>query len=421
MFLFLVISFCYFALPDAFAQRANFDTLQDIKLSEIENIIQKNKVFTVEDLLGVLPQKYLEGYTLLYGSRSLQEASLEYPRAIVTGKTARTIIAFNGHHGQRGYNEIEVIEFNEVKKKFDFAVISFSPNASSKPTIDKNPSTCVACHRSDSRPNWATYGFWAGAYGSQHSAVFGHNPPEEVSGYKKLETKGRYKFLKYQGFIGPEGINRNSFLGKTMSYRNMQRISRIIQESPSIHKYRFTILAALVCISAETDIEYYLPPSTPTHSKDVVWYADDLLQKRLDLKTKKINFFKRFLNGSVFVDRAYLNEITPNRYGNIEFLREATLRYIVEGLAGESMADWSMELEPESYGFSDGGSLGIEQGYPGVSGTYHYGIQAAVFPIWEWIKPEMPRVELPIKPHQLERKINYSAFCHSLKSEIQKQ
>ncbi|MBY0384495.1 hypothetical protein K2X05_04985, partial [bacterium] len=76
--------------------------------------------------MGLVPQEFFQNYVLMYRSRSLQDASYLMPRAIVFGRSAKFIMAFNGHEKQKGYNNLEIIQYREKTQRWEFREITFS-------------------------------------------------------------------------------------------------------------------------------------------------------------------------------------------------------------------------------------------------------------------------------------------------------
>lgn len=69
----------------------------DMTYEDLLEFIQTNDVRTIDELLPELPAYYRSEFTLMHDSSSLQKASLELPRVIMTGPRATLIIAFTDH------------------------------------------------------------------------------------------------------------------------------------------------------------------------------------------------------------------------------------------------------------------------------------------------------------------------------------
>lgn len=131
---------------------------------------------SLEDVLQLVPKEFYDNYVLVYRSRSLQDASPLYPRAVVFGRSAKFIMAFNGHEKQKGYNNLEIIQFREKEFRWEFREITFIDGKT--PVVSEpNPKKCLECHQSpkrvgiDPRPNWEPYNFWPGVYASVDSKI----------------------------------------------------------------------------------------------------------------------------------------------------------------------------------------------------------------------------------------------------------
>jgi hypothetical protein len=238
------------------------------------------KAQTLESTLELIPREFYNNYVLVYRSRSLQDASSLFPRAIVFGKSSRFIMAFNGHEKQKGFNNLEIIQFRETTHRWEFREITFSQN--NLPVFSEaNPKKCLECHQSpkrinvDPRPNWEPYNFWPGVYASvddkiepvlkpdhqkylngdssqTHSTVSRFLPQDmilieeqshELDNLIKFEEKikpthNRYKYFSAFNTRGPLNIT------KSLVTLNMQRVARIMREELGdlFDVYKYTIL-----------------------------------------------------------------------------------------------------------------------------------------------------------------------------------
>ena len=152
---------------------------------------------TVEDTLAILPESYRSSFTLMRKSKSAQEASGDNPRVIMYGSDAKLIMTFNGDSTQKGFDEIEAIQFNDQTKRFDFHQIGFSANHQTAANIDADIQSCTTCHRTPARPNWEAYDIWEGAYGQVEDQIK-IGSAEDIafqSFIKNSRNKGRYQYL----------------------------------------------------------------------------------------------------------------------------------------------------------------------------------------------------------------------------------
>ncbi len=142
---------------------------------DLVDVITRRGLQRLEDVLPYLPASLRAHYTLVYRSHSLQEASYDYPRAVLFGRDARFIVTFNGNPAQRGYSDLEILQFNEDRREFELYRIAFEDRVQYS---QKNPPRCLVCHGRRPGPIWSSYeygsvpdgGHWPGVYGSIHDA-----------------------------------------------------------------------------------------------------------------------------------------------------------------------------------------------------------------------------------------------------------
>lgn len=138
--------------------------------------IKTNGVQTLEATLELVPKQFYENYVLVYRSRSLQDSSPLFPRAIVFGRSSKFIMAYNGHKKQKGYNNLEMIQYREKEFRWEFREITYI-DGKAPVFSEANPKKCLECHQSpkratvDPRPNWEPYNFWPGVYASVDSKI----------------------------------------------------------------------------------------------------------------------------------------------------------------------------------------------------------------------------------------------------------
>lgn len=246
---------------------------RDLSFSELEEILKRNKFEKISDLLKYLSKhksEYLSHYTLAHSSFSLHGSSASHPRAIVYGKRGNFIISFNGERNQRGYNLLEVVEFNHKTKKFEFREIQFKEDHSEVgapyqiSNVDGPEGKCLQCH-TNRRPIWETYPLWPGLYGADDDFPMGvtangsalklkeedmdHNRREWLELVSAFPAMDRYKYLpeltESEIFTGG-GKRPNADLGANLVKLNMERIAREIKEHSS-RDFRFAYLFAARC------------------------------------------------------------------------------------------------------------------------------------------------------------------------------
>jgi hypothetical protein len=146
----------------------------DLSYEKLKQIIEDNQLDTIEKTLELTKKyypDYFDNYLLMYHSRSLQGSSFEAPRAILFDHSGQFIFSFNGEKNQRGYEQIEIMQYRKDEQKFELREVTFS-NSGKAQFSEANPQKCLVCHQNaqrkdiDPRPNWEPYNIWPGAYGS---------------------------------------------------------------------------------------------------------------------------------------------------------------------------------------------------------------------------------------------------------------
>ncbi len=258
----------------------------DPTFAELEILLGNPKVTSVEKFLAELPVSYRNSFTLVYKSKSIQGASPPFPRAVVFGRDGKLILTFNGDRSQKGFNNIEILHWDEALKEWELREIQFSNTA--KPRVSgPNPSHCLHCHSSAPRPYghvkpvWNNYHRWTGVYGSVDDALYNvidenalgrvlktelHFVKKEADDFKAFRnsalTHDRYKYLfEGQGHDLDFPYHQNStselnfklgkapntrlseFLTLRTAERNVHRIFR----SEIFRKYPYSLLLLSQC------------------------------------------------------------------------------------------------------------------------------------------------------------------------------
>jgi hypothetical protein len=228
---------------------------------DLKRLIEEKKLHTIADVLKNLPEEYRENFTLLRKSRSLQEASPQFPRAILFGNDAKFLLAFNGDPKQRNYQTLETIQFRESTDEFEFHSITFPKEAGKQGEVhfsEKNPALCSKCHRNDPRPNWEKYFTWNGAYGEVDDVPEKTELEDLKNFLVGLSSHDRYKNLVINpgSDNGPYEIQRRGrlrfrpnlrLLNFTAAY-NSRRVFRMIRQDPQYGKFSWLFaLSRLQC------------------------------------------------------------------------------------------------------------------------------------------------------------------------------
>lgn len=211
--------------PD-YDDQINFDSFRTaIENSFREGPRKRAKIDTIEEALNLVPKKFFDFHVLVYRSRSLQKASYLFPRAIVFGRSGKFTLAFNGHPSQRGYKQIEMIQFREKTNRWELRSATFEQGKA--PVFSEpNPRRCLECHQSptradvDPRPNWEPYNFWPGVYSSVDSigeslaAPLKEGLTRYFAGEQGFKPAPSERFLKQDMFLVDEQAQEQEMLTK---------------------------------------------------------------------------------------------------------------------------------------------------------------------------------------------------------------
>jgi hypothetical protein len=239
----LLVLLISFAAPSAHAA-------DRITAETILEIVRKNHVKTVDQLVPLLPEDLRKNFSLVYDSRNtVQHASFQKPRIILTSSDGGFQLALAGDEAAGGGNLVEMIT-QQPSGKFQFSSLSFAEGVA---THDPSPASCVGCHKG--RPIWATYPRWAGVYGSDHDKLrrlrLSRSMEKVLSGKDDLEYRmtsrevkelerflagpgrdGRYSHLLGLRSAGYGDLaNLNMFLSDALERStNRQIIARILDQ-----------------------------------------------------------------------------------------------------------------------------------------------------------------------------------------------
>ncbi|MES2801421.1 MAG: hypothetical protein V4654_02920 [Bdellovibrionota bacterium] len=292
------------------AEYVDVDAGTDIDFSEVENLIDKNKPKTIEDFITYLPESYKANYNIQKEGRGLQEASFEFPRIIVYGETAKTVMTFNGHPSQKQYNEIELMSYDDIIKEYQFRVISFQ---SGKAVMsEKNPAVCMRCHK-DSRPLWDTYSDWKGMYGEHNDRM----TLEELAHLRSDSYKGnsRYSKLPEHKVLSTPPLDHlrprfNAQMGIFLKYRWAVSIAEKIKKSGVLGKIPDeAVFGTLVCNSGRLDTKLTIAKSA--HPADFDQFMSLYNLAPDNLKVEYVNSFI-LLGRSFFESKRSVDSIIPD-------------------------------------------------------------------------------------------------------------
>ncbi|MCX6109811.1 MAG: hypothetical protein NTZ90_09455 [Proteobacteria bacterium] len=255
-----------------FAPPAASPTIDDVR-----KLIVDHSVASVDALLAALPTSYRSFYTLMQDSKSLQGASGANPRAIIYGHDASLIMTFNGSPDQKGYNTLEMLQFNQATRQFELYEATFPETAGATATLsERNPAKCLSCHTAAPRPNWAPYFNWPGAFGSEDDgSLQGSDESQQIAAFvANYHSKPRYRNLisaeqQYQVAFSDDsrlqpGHKLSNYRGQTnraltiLVFRNnILRLGQLLEQQSAFLQNKWLVANILTnCLPG-------LDPSTP--------------------------------------------------------------------------------------------------------------------------------------------------------------
>ena len=332
-----------------------------VDFAGLRKYIETEKILSIENLIPCLPEDMRKNHVLAFKSQSLQYASYQEPRALLASADARFILSFSGNPQKPGFDTLEIIQFNDQGKKFEFKEIKF-PVDEKRSAVEflEQPKTCVNCHRQDPRPNWEPYNHWRGFYLGRESSI----PPdsEESREYGKF-LKGPKNLGRYRSLIdyeitgsGKEGYNdlakeRVRAFGAPIFYLNFLRLQRKLAESPQFEAFKYSMLASL--LNCE-DPKSFLPakirlalhrPYDDIKTETRIWMNLESDRRKKERPDFEQISFKPTLFETHYED-SFLH--LGHHLSVISFWR-----YLFEN-RGIETHDWSLNLDPNLYSFYDG-------------------------------------------------------------------
>ncbi|MCB0415409.1 MAG: hypothetical protein KDD50_13825 [Bdellovibrionales bacterium] len=198
--------------------------LANLEFTDFKQRILEKKSNSVAKALLQLPEEYLENYTLVKNSQSLQSGTMLNPRAILFGDSGKTIYTFSGDPDLRGYSSIETVEAGEDNLYFRSVIFLQEEEFVQGEVVDKktiaeqtaleedeieyfddrvviskpNPRACMGCHSLDpqsfqktgfARYIWSRYSSWPDVYGSNDDSLIQKEKSknEEDEGFDKID------------------------------------------------------------------------------------------------------------------------------------------------------------------------------------------------------------------------------------------
>jgi hypothetical protein len=339
------------------APQAHFD------FASLRELIEARQARSVEDVLAALPEDLRSGYTLVFASRSLQDATLDSPRAILFGAAAELMLTFNGEPRQRGFSAIETVEFDARTNSFIFREITFAPGTSDPVRIsDANPPRCSVCHGNPARPIWDTAPSWPGVYGEQYGAGLS---AAELKGMRRFlarqPTHPRYRYLlganalaRRETYVSSSGVlyngsaaePPNARLAAFLATQNVRAIIQSLALRPAFPSHIYVLLGAADGTCGPV-ADFYPPAMQAMISSDIKRFraiADDAQRQQRESKLQR------------GADRG------PAHPQSTEATDKAAFRYIAERYLEVPTERWTLAFERGSHDLSTpNGSITFEQ------------------------------------------------------------
>ncbi len=334
----------------------------DFTFDALAELVRSRSVATVEQALAVLPAELRANYALVFASRSLQDAAPAAPRAILYGADGRFIVTFNGDAGERGYDVLETMQFDERSNSFHFREVSF-PSAESPKVSEDNPGRCTACHGRPARPIWDTLPTWPGVYGERYRA--GLSKPESIGMQAFLARQAqdpRYRYLIGARRFGDRatyvasaatlynGQNfepPNARLSALLATLNVRSLVADLAAQPAFAPHRYVLLAAAAGNCG--DLKSFFPASMRPASAQAMADYGQSAAAAAGARQEAAKRLRRASN-----DESYR--------GGAATSDPMMLRFIAERLVGMPRQRWSLALEDGTYDLAaPEGALSLEQ------------------------------------------------------------
>jgi hypothetical protein len=354
----LAMLWCAAALAGSFA--AGAVAAAPLHLQLIQRLVAEQRIDSVEQLLSNLPLPLRSRYVLVFASRSLQSSSYQSPRAILYGSGARFLVAFNGDPQDRGFESVEMMEFDEATRRFQLQELTFSalPDGSRKADFSAiNPERCATCHGQEPRPIWEPHPVWPGAYGQVYRRPLSREEEDSFDAFARNQpSHPRYRFLAavedfaYRMRFRPSAKDRyddvqieapNAELTNLLGTLNLRSIVATVTAQRKFDLYRYALLAALTTDC--TDLAEHFPtdarPTVRTAFKAFSDRTDSLNRQHLERTRARLESDSdptRFASDAVVDDHDSLKRF----------------RFVVEFGLGLKTEGWSLAFEKDSYNFA---------------------------------------------------------------------
>ena len=239
-----------------------------ISYAGIQTLVMNQGLRDLPALLAALPAEYRQNFELIKTGHGLQAASAEFPRVILFGRTAATVLAFNGAPTQAGYDTLEGYEFNPASKRFEFFEIDFKDPAGPR-FSETNPAVCLTCHGANPRPILGHSAFeWDQAFGATGDEVWDFERPAFMKFMTSRAGNARYRVLEppagpavspyNDGKCGSQCEARfrpNLRLSLFLGARNAERVAAGVLASDFYHRFPYSSLMYL--LGCRISVDYY--------------------------------------------------------------------------------------------------------------------------------------------------------------------
>jgi hypothetical protein len=322
---------------------------QALRFAEVQSLISERAITTVDGFIKALPEPLRAQYTLVFSSRSLQDASYANPRAVLFGDDATLVLTFNGDPTARGYDAVETMEFDTATASFRFREIQFNGTGAPPTISDANPSRCSACHGSPARPVWDTPPSWPGVYGERYLRGLSAEEEKGIREFLAIQpTHARYKSLiapdrfaerdtyvtsSSAAYNGRTAEPPNARLSSLLARLNTRAIMARLASSPGYVSHRYVLLAAVEGDCGPLDEFYPRSLRAPLGIQLREYLAS---HARIDAQQDASKV--RRLGGA---------EAPPPR--STRPVDMGQLRFVVERGLGVSTDSWTLALESNTY------------------------------------------------------------------------
>ncbi len=318
----------------------------------VVELINKCRIKSIEMLLSLMPKRYMANYIKSYFSHAVQNASGAYPLITVTGPDATFMMNFNGHPSQRGYKNLEIIQFRRApgNKHFELRDIIFPESEKGEVIIsEKNPTACIGCHGVNPKPLWDSWTFWPGKFFSD-AQTFSPNEKKYFDAFKPNRNFGRYKYLAELSYTPQKNIygysasNHNFRNNHTDDLIEMLMGEKVASDMGQyLSHIRYELLAALSCKQPVTD--FFTEEQIKNHDlnlKSLERLTREALKRevknRTDLQERLVGEIQGRYTLITKLFNHYDNNIIQGRSSG--FKRTTNIRYIVENLSQFDLSAW---------------------------------------------------------------------------------